>query len=253
MHTTKNIAALFKSHPVSLAVIPAIVIALSFGLNYAYATWAEPIGTPPNNNTDTPLNVGATAQTKTGTLAVGSLSIPASGLIIGNGASGSSYGALTIQGSSGGYSGLNFRDSAGNAMGEVMTNGSYAGFYNPVSFRWRLFVSDAGSNPSGYGNVVANDYYIASVGKWASQLGGGGGKILQSQIKSIFCPSKTVANAMGTFYNFIDSNCNLYQQVFNYPYFECNISSGSCTGRGGDFTLSTTGLRSSFALFLWQS
>ena len=83
MNTTKIQEAL-KARPISLAIIPALAIALSFGLNYAYATWAEPVGTPPNNNTDAPLNVGPAAQTKAGTLSLaaplGNLSLVTYGL-----------------------------------------------------------------------------------------------------------------------------------------------------------------------------
>ena len=143
MHATKNIAALFKSHPVSLAVIPAIVIALSFGLNYAYATWAEPVGTPPNNNTDAPLNVGPAAQTKSGPLTLGtSLTLPQ-----GN----------TLQWSGGGFM---YSDSSNTAIRQP------GAFY--------VQHADGSLADTVSHNTYGNDFYIGAIGKWASQMGGGG-------------------------------------------------------------------------------
>ena len=45
-----------------------LVIAFSLALtvSYAYGAWSEPSGNPPSNNTETPINISATTQTKAG-------------------------------------------------------------------------------------------------------------------------------------------------------------------------------------------
>ena len=50
---------------------------LCFGIIYAQAAWNEPPGgtTPPDNNTDAPVNIGGTNQIKSGGLGVSSLSV----------------------------------------------------------------------------------------------------------------------------------------------------------------------------------
>lgn len=51
--------------------IKAIVLGLilAVGVSYAAAgTWTAPVGAPPGNNTDAPINVGGASQTKTGPL-----------------------------------------------------------------------------------------------------------------------------------------------------------------------------------------
>jgi len=50
-------------------IICAVIIA---GVNILYA-WTGPTGTPPNNNVTAPINIGSTAQQKTGSLRVGGL------------------------------------------------------------------------------------------------------------------------------------------------------------------------------------
>lgn len=129
----KRIAAALKTTPLALALV------FFFGLSYAYASWTAPTATPPNGNTPTPINVGSTAQTKAGPLTLG--------------------GTLTVpQGNSLTWSGTGnylYSDTANTAIRQ-------AGAF---------FVQ----NPSGtaQANVVANDVYLTSIGKWASQLGGG--------------------------------------------------------------------------------
>lgn len=55
------------------AKILALALILSAGVSYVYA-WTGPTATAPNNNTAAPINVGDTAQGKTGNLGVGTAS-----------------------------------------------------------------------------------------------------------------------------------------------------------------------------------
>ncbi|MEK7582103.1 MAG: hypothetical protein AAB488_02140 [Patescibacteria group bacterium] len=47
----------------------ALALILSVGVSYVYA-WTGPIGTPPNDNTDAPINTGTVSQVKDGGLSV---------------------------------------------------------------------------------------------------------------------------------------------------------------------------------------
>ncbi|MHB1163221.1 MAG: hypothetical protein ACYCZZ_01705 [Minisyncoccota bacterium] len=129
----KRIASALRTTPLVLALI------LSFGLSYAYASWTEPGSTPPAGNVDAPINTGATAQTKSGTLSAGTVSVPSGSVFSWTGTGNYLYG-----------------DSANTAIRQL---GSF-------------YVQNQVGAPS---NVIANDYYIASIGKWASSLGGSGG------------------------------------------------------------------------------
>ncbi len=55
-----------------LAILKLSVLGLllAFGAQFAYAAWTDPTGTPPNNNTEPPVNVGTVAQVKNGSLSV---------------------------------------------------------------------------------------------------------------------------------------------------------------------------------------
>lgn len=55
--------------------ITALAIVLSFGVSYVYA-WVAPTVTPTGGNRPEPINVSATAQTKSGGLTVGSITAP---------------------------------------------------------------------------------------------------------------------------------------------------------------------------------
>ena len=52
-----------------------IVLALVIGVSYVSAAWNNPPATPPDSNTDAPINVGSTAQTKSGTFTVAGLGV----------------------------------------------------------------------------------------------------------------------------------------------------------------------------------
>lgn len=73
----------------------------------------------------------------------GNLSLP--GLIYTAG-SNSNYGAITMQGSKNGWSGINFKDSAGSSAGTLMMHPSYSGFFNAADNAWRWYVTDGGNS-----------------------------------------------------------------------------------------------------------
>ena len=191
----KKLVSAFKSNPVSLAVIPAIVIALSFGLNYAYATWTEPTGIPPSNNTDTPLNVGSSAQKKTGPLYLDSVftgdisgSLGAANLSAAFGPHDISGGPtqLLIVGNIPGNAVLNLQPYTSTGTGGTLTiqGVSKLGGVGDAT----LAVDGNIMTTSNIGNnayVRTYDVYLTSIGKWASTLGGGGVDTTQSSCTTI--------------------------------------------------------------------
>lgn len=86
----------------------------------------------------------------------GNLSLP--GLIYTAG-SNSSYGAITMQGSKNGWSGINFKDSSGSNAGTLMMSPSYSGFFNAADGAWRWYVDNSG-NSYQPGNVEAGTLQV---------------------------------------------------------------------------------------------
>ncbi|MFA6257658.1 MAG: hypothetical protein WC671_01455 [Candidatus Paceibacterota bacterium] len=80
--------------------IKSIILALMLvaGVSYvsAVGTWSGPTATAPGNNTDTPLNVGSTLQSKSGWLGVGGIFTPSVSMDIRN--TGGLLGGLTTTG-----------------------------------------------------------------------------------------------------------------------------------------------------------
>ena len=146
---------------ISAVKVISLALVLSFGLSYVYA-WTAPTVTPPGGNVAAPLNVSSVPQTKAGGLTVGSLATGGATL----GPTTSNYGAATLKGDTNGWSGVNFKDSAGSNSGTLMMKPTYSGFFNAADNNWRMYVSD--TSATGFGDVVADDYYIASIGRWAS-------------------------------------------------------------------------------------
>ncbi|OIO30968.1 hypothetical protein AUJ77_01355 [Candidatus Nomurabacteria bacterium CG1_02_43_90] len=152
MNMTKQIISALKV--ISLSLI------LAFGVSYVSA-WTAPTVTPPGGNVAQPINVSSAPQTKTGSLTTGSLTT----------------GRLTLIGDAYATSKVYFKSSIGgpNAGALVMTTG-FSGFSNTADNNYRMYVTDTTTpKASGFGNVVANDYYIAKTGEWASQMGGSAG------------------------------------------------------------------------------
>ncbi|MDD4977781.1 MAG: type II secretion system protein [Gallionella sp.] len=68
------------------------------------------------------------------------------GGLLNAGGSQSNYGAITIKGSRGIWSGINFKDSAGANAGTLMMSTTHSGFYNSTDNAWRLYVDNAGNS-----------------------------------------------------------------------------------------------------------
>ncbi len=209
-----RIASAFKTTPLVLALL------LTFGLSYAYAAWSEPTATPPGGNVAAPINTGSAAQTKTGTLTVGGLALPAGATINGSG-SNSTYGAFTVQGSKNGWSGVNFKDASGSNSGTLMMHPWYSGFYNATDNQWRMYVTDGGA--SSMGTVEANDFCTSS-GKCLSTAGGSGNVASYNNL-----PSGAMAGYCNTYSGvaippaIITSTPNSYSSGYG-PF--CGCSSG---------------------------
>ena len=170
----------------------ALALVLSLGISYVSA-WTAPTATPPSSNVAAPINVGSTAQTKTGDICTTSggttKCLSSAGDNLGNHtatqalnmgannitASGSntSYGAMTVQGSKNGWSGINFKDAVGSNSGTLMMHPSYSGFFNAADNNWRTYTVETGVAGQ-MGNTYANDYYSYAAGKWMSQMGSSG-------------------------------------------------------------------------------
>ncbi|MDP3957915.1 MAG: hypothetical protein Q8Q36_00440 [bacterium] len=121
-----------------------IALILSIGVSQVFA-WTGPTATAPGGNASAPVNVGATAQTKSGGLTVGSLGMTGTTAALSGGAE-STYGAATIRGSKNGWSGLNFKDAAGTNEGTLMMHPFYSGFFNAADNNWRWYVDDSGNS-----------------------------------------------------------------------------------------------------------
>ncbi len=154
----------------------ALALLLALGISYVSAQWSGPTAVPPNNNVSAPINVGSADQTKTGKLGVGSLVVGVGGSIISPNTL-SSYGSTTIQGSKNGWSGINFRDSAGANSGTLMMSPTYSGFYNGADSAWRFYVDNAGNTIQLGTATIAG---TATVGGLKIATGAGAGKVLTS-------------------------------------------------------------------------
>lgn len=68
------------------------------------------------------------------------------GRLIATGAQ-STYGQLTIQGGeTNGWSGINFKDTAGTNVGTLMMRTDFAGFYNNLDTAWNWYVDNSGNS-----------------------------------------------------------------------------------------------------------
>jgi hypothetical protein len=66
----------------SLKIVLLASIAILFVVGVTFAqTWTSPPSSPPNNNTPAPINVGSTAQTKSGNLNIGSVLLNSAGSV----------------------------------------------------------------------------------------------------------------------------------------------------------------------------
>lgn len=83
----------------TLKILVAAII-LSFGASYVYA-WTSPAQAPLNGNTPAPVNIGASAQSKSGKLAIGSSATPAVTLdVTGNIGAGNAFFSKNVRANS---------------------------------------------------------------------------------------------------------------------------------------------------------
>lgn len=112
--------------PRVLTFVKAFILAffLVVGLSYLHAAWSNPTASPPNNNTPEPINVGASAQSKSGWLGVNTGSAPLTPLeVVGN----ISADQLTIYGPSASYIGGNLGVGVTNPSQKIDANGYVKG------------------------------------------------------------------------------------------------------------------------------
>ena len=201
----------------TLSTLKVIVLALVLGLgiSYAQAVWTGPTAAPTGGNVAAPLNVGATAQIKTGDLKVNNLEMSGatatSGTTLTTSGSTWAYGALDIKGSKGGYSGINFKNSDGtNAGALVMKSDGYAGFFNTsLVNNWSFIV---------YPNIAASPGAVRIPGLAASPAALG--KVLTAVNASGDATWQTPATAVS-----VRPTVTYVDNTINLPNF--NITSGS--------------------------
>lgn len=189
-----------------------IGLTVGLGIQFTQA-WVNPSQTAPNGNVAGPLTTGAGAQWKTGTLGVGTAGPAAAGStldvngVLRNGVRNGAYSYITMEddespngvkyihadsnvigflGGDGNW--LTYITQAGDSwqkgnasfQGVINTNGyiiAHDSVYN-FSNNWAFLGYDAGGNGNAQpqaiaGSAYVNDIYLRSVGKWASQIGGG--------------------------------------------------------------------------------
>lgn len=91
--------------------------------------------------------------------------------IISGGSNGGAYGAITLQGSKNGWSGINFRDVNGSSAGTLMMYPSYSGFYSAGDSGWRWYVGNGGDSWQP-GGARAADFCLNNGTKCLSSAGG---------------------------------------------------------------------------------
>ena len=130
--------------------------------------------------------------------AAGSITIP--GVMYASG-SNTTYGSLTIYGEKNGWSGINFRDAAGNNVGTLMMNASYSGYFNSADNAWRWRVDNTG-NSYQPGNVEASTlqpFYVAVENAACPNGVSDNGKIARDSVGlTLSCQSGVWKKAGGT-------------------------------------------------------
>lgn len=164
-----------------------IGLALAAGISYA-AQWSGPTANPPDNNTNTPLNVGTSTQYKSGGLGIGGLFRAYSSAIfdgkvgIGNTAPQADldvHGSVRISNNTQGDGKVLTSNVSGDASwqapqphGKQRFTSSGSGTFTVPSGVTKVWVSMAGGGGGGGGGGVA--YHAGA--------GGGGGSILAQEI-----------------------------------------------------------------------
>ncbi|MDO8600020.1 MAG: hypothetical protein Q7R73_00155 [bacterium] len=165
MKTFFNIETLWQS------LRTALLGLLVFGVLAVVSAYTDPMQSPPQGGT-LPVNVGPAAQKKEGSLSLGAgTAVPAgAGSLVTGGnvyiqTPASASGAIFF--GERGRAGTDFPGRGLLGIGwdiGVSKIGSFAGDWSVMD----------GTNPALFKNVFANDYWIATANKWASQLGGSG-------------------------------------------------------------------------------
>lgn len=144
-----------------------VIISLSVIIGVlAVHAWTGPTGTAPANNVAAPINVSSVAQVKSGTFTAGGLitsgniTVPASGKIIAGGSE-TIYGALNIEGSKSGWSGISFKTLLGSNAGTLMMHPSYSGFFKASDTGWRWYVDESGNTLQDGDISSGRDIYAA--------------------------------------------------------------------------------------------
>ncbi|MFZ1720283.1 MAG: hypothetical protein WAU28_02925 [Candidatus Moraniibacteriota bacterium] len=131
--------------------VVSLGLILGIGIQFAQA-WTSPLSAPPGGTISGPLTTGNDSQAKTGNLALNASNlyqhalIISGGDILASGSNGSAFGSVTLQGSKGDWSGINFKHASGADAGTLMMHPFYSGFYNSGGNDWRWYVDNNGNS-----------------------------------------------------------------------------------------------------------
>jgi hypothetical protein len=131
------------------------------------SAWTGPTAAPPSNNISAPINVSSAAQAKAGTISVTGSNI--------NGVTAAISGGSGWGGFFTGQSGVYGEGNTGIGVQGRSSGGSYGGYftgqygvYAANASGQDVYLAYPGWSVYAPQNIQANDYYIASVGRWAS-------------------------------------------------------------------------------------
>ena len=150
-----------------------LTIAFTFALsiNYIFAAWTGPTQAPPLGNTPTPVHIGTTNQVKDGGLSLNSLAVFGNGYFQDNVGIGTAApdAKLRVDTATARVR-FGFNDGT-NDFGIYQSDQGgteYNYFQNNVGIGTASPMSPAPNNQPG--NLDVNDIYLASIGKWISQV-----------------------------------------------------------------------------------
>lgn len=165
-------AGLWKSQGASFWQDPVASFAALPACNVAAAWQTRLVQTPSVGTGPRAYSCNGSAWTALAVDDQGSLVVPRR--IIGGGAD-AVHGALTIQGETNGWSGINFKQANGTNSGTLMMHPNNSGFYNAAQNNWRWYTDDGG-NTWQYGGATltgslnTHDVYSRSTGHYLSSV-----------------------------------------------------------------------------------